>query len=292
MKLSAGLIREVSMNKLMLFIIIGMMAARPSFGQEEARSTELVRNTFNGVRVINTHSSEMQRKGNMDLVFQHRFGKLNSGFYNLFGLDEAWIRIGVDYTPVKNLMLGFGRSSYNKTYDGFLKYRLMSQKEENGAPLTLVYFTNMSVNILKPPAGETIDFVDRLSFTNQVIAARKFSKSFSLQLMPTIIHYNLVEKKETSNDLFAVGVAPKFRLSSKVALTAEYYYRFGTVAHYDTYDPISLGVEIETSGHIFQVHVSNSTAMNVEQLIGNTTGEFFDGDIHIGFNIARSFQIH
>jgi len=252
-----------------------------------------VTGTFKGTRIINGHSVETRGAGTFEIIFMHRFGKINSGAYNFWGLDQAWIRLGLEYSATDNLTIGLGRSSYEKTYDGFLKYRFVQQKQGyKRFPFTGTAFMSMAINTMKPADPEQeIEFTSRLSYAYQVLLARKFTKNFSLQLMPTLIHHNLVDTPQENNDIFALGIGSRYKFSRRMAVTFEYYYQFNNTTEAVNYNAIGIGLELETGGHVFQMVFSNSQAMIEKSFITETTGNFFDGDIHFGFNITRAFYL-
>ncbi len=261
--------------------------------EDSEPSVEPVRSIFNGTRIINGHSVETRGAGTLEVIFMHRFGSLNSGAYNFWGLDEAWIRLGLEYSFTDDMTIGIGRSSYEKTYDGFLKYRFVEQtKGARNFPFTATGFVSMAINTLKPTNPEQeIQFSSRLSYAYQVILARKFNKNLSLQLTPTLVHRNLVATPEESNDIFALGFGGRYKVSRRLALTLEYFYQFNNNTEQVNYDALGVGLEIETGGHVFQIVFSNSRAMIEKSFITETTGNFFDGDIHLGFNITRAFYL-
>jgi hypothetical protein len=248
---------------------------------------------FKGSRVINGHSVETRGAGTLEVIFMHRFGRLNSGAYNLWGLDDAWIRLGLEYAITKNLTIGLGRSSYEKTYDGFLKYRFVQQtKGSRNFPFTGTAFASLAINTLKSPDPEQdIKFSSRLSYSYQIFLARKLSNSLSLQLAPTWVHHNLVSVPEENNDIFGLGFAGRQKISKRMAVLLEYYYQFNNNTKEINYNALGIGLEIETGGHVFQLVFSNSQGMIEKSFITETTGNFFDGDIHFGFNITRAFQL-
>ena len=248
---------------------------------------KLVMSTFKGTRIINGQSVETRGKGNLEVIISHRFGRINSGAYNLFGLDDSNVRLGMEYSVTDRFTLGFGRNSFNKIYDGYVKGKVIQQKS-NGSPVTITWVSDASLYSLKRPELE-MTFERRLRFVNQVLIARKINSAISLQLMPSYVHRNLVPTESEPNDLFAMGMAGKVSLSKRVALTGEYYYRFGE--DLPGYNSLGLGIEIETGGHVFQLQFTNSNEMTPSGFIPSTTGDFFDGDIHFGFNVSRSFQV-
>lgn len=283
---------------LILFLGYGTFA----FGQEEdllsllpeEETVNFVTSSFKANRVVNLHSLENTAGGELDIKISHRFGFISGGLYELFGLDQASIRIGGDYGITDQLMVGLGRSSYEKTYDGFIKYKFLRQS--TGAkkmPLTMAALSTMAIKTLKPsdPTRENY-FSSNLYYTFQLIMGRKFSESFSLQLSPTLVHRNLVATTEEENDVFAIGVAGRIKLSKRTSLNAEYIYVLpGQIAE-QYRNSLSIGFDIETGGHVFQLHFTNSTSMIEKGFVAETVGNWADGDIHFGFNISRTFSVN
>ena len=259
----------------------------------EAAADELyTEQTFMGTRLINGHSVETRRRGVLDVIIGHRFGRLNSGGYELFGLDDSQVRLGLDYALADRLNIGVGRSSFEKTYDGFVKYKLARQQSGAGnMPLSVVALASLAARTLKSSSGEEPSFNSRLAYTYQVILARKVTPALSLQLSPTWVHRNAVESVDDPNDVYALGAGGRIKLTKRLALNAEYYYRFNAPENSERQNSLAVGFDIETGGHVFQLHFTNSRAMIEKGFITETTGDFFDGDIHFGFNISRTFQL-
>lgn len=249
--------------------------------------------TFKATRVINGHSIENVGKGVLDFRVSHRFGTLNSGFKNFFGLDGATTRIGFDYGVTDWLMVGIGRGTYQKEYDGLVKVKLLRQREHGGMPVSISYLGAMGIQSADVPVpdGATYYFSNRIAYTNQLLIARKLSGRLSLQLMPTHVHYNLVDKSSEPNDVLALGIAGRFKLSNRISLTGEYFYQLPDNKLDGTTNSLSFGLDVETGGHVFQLLFSNSTGMTERAVIGQTTGKWGNGDVHFGFNISRVFTI-
>jgi hypothetical protein len=254
--------------------------------------------TFKTTRLIDGHTVETTQAGVLDVKISHRFGKLNEGFYNMFGLDAASIRIGADYGITNRLMIGGGRSSFEKQYDGFIKYRLLWQSEgKKNIPVsvTLLASTMFATDTIAMKTENKIpvkpETVDKFSYAYQVLIARKFNSNFSLQLMPSLVHENLVDSSFNSNNIFAIGAGARFKLTQRSSINVEYYYPLPGSKLPGTYSTFSIGYEIETGGHVFQLHFSNSTGMTEKTFIAENTGRWSNGDIHFGFNISRVFTI-
>jgi hypothetical protein len=251
--------------------------------------------TFKSTRIMNGHSIERMPPGQLDFRISHRFGTLNTGAYNLWGLDQANIHFSLEYGILKWLMIGVGRGTYEKTYDGFAKFTILRQS--TGAremPVSLSAFSSVAINSLKwTDPARTNYFSSRLSYVAQVLVARKISPSFSFQLTPSYVHRNMVPTELDPNDLFAIGAGGRMKLSKRISLNAEYYYVANPKDYMSQqiYNPLSVGVDIETGGHVFQIILTNSVAMIEKGFIGETTGSWTKGDIHLGFNISRVFNL-
>jgi hypothetical protein len=247
--------------------------------------------TFKATRLVNGHTVQTVGKGVLDTKFSHRFGTLNSGLYELFGLDNATMRMGVDYGITDRLDIGLGRSTFEKTYDGFIKYKALRQSTgKKSMPISLVYVGGAALKTIKLP-GTVFDgnTGNRLAYLHQVLIARKFNSSLSLQAMPTLVHKNVVPSPSDDNDIFSMGVGGRYKLTNRLSLNGEYYYQVNPIA--GKKNPLSLGVDIETGGHVFQLHVTNTRGMVEPSFINNTTGTWSKGDILFGFNISRVFTV-
>ena len=264
---------------------------------DKPKQKEAVTSTFKATRIIDGSSVENLGAGVLDFRISHRFGQLNQGSQNFFGLDNATTRIGLDYGITKWLMVGIAHNTFNKEDDGFAKVRLLKQRKY-GMPITVSYAGAISVQTTPTPTlpkGESWLYSNNLYYAHQLLIARKFSNSISLQLMPTIVHYNLVDSSKFSNNTIAIGVGGRIKVSHRIAITGEYYYR---VTNADmlynglpTYNALSIGIDIETGGHVFQLMLTNSQGLTERTFIGQTTDSWEKGALHFGFNISRVFTI-
>jgi hypothetical protein len=259
---------------------------------------EFVTATFKGTRLINFPTVEVPGKRSLDFRIAHHFGDLNQGAYNFFGLDGgASIRLSLEYSYEGRFEYGLGRSSYEKTFDGFLKYRLLKQTKDNKMPLSVTLFSSMFYASIKDPnkAATGIDRYQytssRLSYANEIIIARKMSDRFSLQVAPTLVHYNLVDQLGDKNDLFAVCFAGRIKYSNRGAITLEYGYRANKYSVQQYYDAVGIGVDIETGGHVFQMYFTNTVGMIEPQYLGRNSSRWQNFGLKLGFNISRMFTI-
>ena len=258
---------------------------------EKEKKPEYTTATFKTTRLINGQSVENVAPGVLDFRISHRFGNVNGGAYSLYGLDEASMRMGFDYGLSKKWMIGIGRSTYQKQFDAFTKYKLLRQST-SGMPVTVSAVGTIMYKSVKFDNPDRDNFLtSRLYYSGQLLIGRKFSENLSLQLMPTMVHYNLVQGATDPNDIFALGVGGRMKLSKRVSVNVEYYYQLDEFKLPGTTNSLSVGFDIETGGHVFQVYCTNSTGMTDRTFISETTGNFFDGDIRLGFTISRVFTI-
>ena len=256
--------------------------------QQTPKTKDYVSATFKATRILNGHSIESRKKGVTEFVISHRFGRVNLGIDELFGLDQSNIRFALERSFTDNLMLGFGRSSYEKTYDSFFKYKLLKQRQEkNIMPISASVFGSVAYKTV----NETdLTFNQSLIYVTQLLVARKFSPSFSLQLMPSYIYRNSARTNDDPHGIFAVGFGSRIKFTKTIALNTEYHYTVNPIKSTNPTNSIALGIEIETGGHVFQISLSNSITMIEKSFITESTDNFFQGDIHLGFNISRAFE--
>lgn len=249
--------------------------------------------TFKATRLVNLQTIESPASGNLNFVIQHRFGQLNSGAYNFFGLDNATLRLGFDYGITDRLAVGVGRSSYQKTFDGYFKYKLILQRNGTGRiPVTVSILGSISNYTLQFPDKPFLNTKYRTAYLSQLLIARKFNRNFSVQLTPTYIHYNLVATTQDKNDVFALVGGTRLKITKRMSIEAEYnYLPSNQVVSIPIHNSFSLGWGIETGGHVFQLIFTNSQSMVASQYITQTPGSWGNGDLYFGFNLSRIFTL-
>ena len=254
---------------------------------------EIVKNAFKSTRVINGQSIEFLRPGTMDVRILHRFGQLDEGYKNFFGIDQASMRLGFDFGITNNLMAGVGRSTFKKELDAFVKYAPFQQSTGNRSfPVTIAFGSGITMNGLElsDPTRKNY-FSSRLAYYFQTIIGRKISEGISLQVTPTLVHKNLVHLETDPNDIYSLGVGGRLKFSKRIAFTWDYFYVFNPLQDNIYHSPLSVGIDIETGGHVFQLHFSNATGMNEPTFITETTGDWSKGEVRFGFNLSRVFQL-
>jgi hypothetical protein len=257
-------------------------------GLGSVQSEAPILNSFKASRIINCQSVEIPGKGDFLLVISHRFGEMKGGLYNFFGLDQASMRVGLEYGLGKRMGLNVGRNTYEKTYDGGLKYILLKQGEQAGLPLSVSLFSSFSATTLKWPDPERDNlFSSRISYVHQILIAHRMGSKLNLQLSPTYIHRNLVLRTMDQNDIFAAGLGVSYHIGRRFTVNSEYNYILPGQTAKDFNNSLSIGVDVETGGHVFQLHLTNSRAMFERGFITETTGDWTKGDIYLGFNLVR-----
>lgn len=279
-----------------IYLLLYFLFPLSAFAQEDlmklvADSNEVFIKTatFKASRIINGQSVETVGRNNLDFMISHRFDRLNRGFDDFFGLDAATNRLGLEYGINDRLMVGLGRSSFQKMYDLFAKYKLIRQSSgAANTPLSVTLFTGYGLRTIKTTPA--LSGSERSSYTAQILLARKFSEEFSLQLSPTLIHRNNPDILGDTRTVFATGIGGRMKLTKRTSLNGEYNYVFPNQID-DTYtNNLSFSFDLETGGHVFQLLFTNSFGMTERQFITETTGKWGNGDIHFGFNISRTFS--
>jgi hypothetical protein len=248
--------------------------------------------TFKGTTILNGQSVDMPGHKDLQFNISHRFGAINQGIYGFFGLDQGTTRIGFEYGIKDRVSLSLGRNNYDKIYDGAIKVKVLRQQTGiKHIPVTVSVYSAIFVETIKweVPERENL-FSSRQSYTTQLLIARKFNQKLSLQLSPSYIHKNLVPAPEDQNNIFAIGSGGRYKLTKRFSVNLEHFYLLPGETANDYSNSFSLGVDIESAGHLFQIMATNSQYMFARGYITETTGEWSKGDIYFGFNIYRIFS--
>jgi hypothetical protein len=283
----------------LIFVLIGVsLSAQDDLLNEltkEPVADETIA-TFKGSRVINLQSVETRPKGTLEFIFSHRFGRINQGAYTLWGLDDAYVRLGLEYGITDKLGAGLGRNSVDKSFDAYVRYKILAQ-QAGKIPVTVTVLGTLNYKS-SPKKDESIVPItanDRISYVGQLLIARKITTGLSLQVNPIFVHRNTVDQQYENNDDFAIGFSGRQKISRSMAFTAEYIIRLNArendLPAYERYDAIGFGIDIETGGHVFQLVFTNSLGLIERSVVTETSGNFWDGDIHFGFNVTRTFQL-
>lgn len=250
---------------------------------------ELVIAAFKGMQICTMQSTKLASKDEWYFNVSHRFGDLTNGFDNFFGLDNAYTKLGGLYGLSNKITVGFSRHTYNKTFELDLKYKIKSQ-EIDGFPVTIVGYNSLEINSkLSKDEFPLLKFTNRLAFTSQLPISRKFSESFSLEINPIWVHKNVYNPSDEKKDQFVMASGARYKVSKRMSLNCEYAARISQPANNTYKNPLSVGLDIETGGHVFQMIFSNSQTMNDVAYYTNALGQWNDKGIFFGFNMYRVF---
>ncbi len=244
---------------------------------------------FKGLKIVNFESTKLVAKNELTFIVSHRFGTLKNGINTFFGLDDAVTRLNFVYGISDGFNIGVSRSSFQKIYEASAKYRLLRQ-EKNGFPFTIVGFNSVMVNTaLDEDNLPLIEFKHRLGYVAQLLVSRKINTNFSVELAPTFFHDNYVQIDGQDNSQFALGLGGRHKLSKRWSVNVDYGWHLNRFSDSPFKNPLSVGFDLETGGHVFQLHFTNAQGMNTNTFLGQSTGDWSDGDIYFGFNLSRVF---
>lgn len=259
-----------------------------------------VESAFKSLKIVNLESTKLAGKGDFYLVVAHRFDYINHGFDDFFGIDNANTQIKFLYGVKDWLTVHIARSGFQETIDSGIKYRLMSQEKE-GFPVTIVGFNSIAVNAeMKKENYPKLEFENRLSYVTQLLISRKFTDKLSLEIAPSYFHENTLKDildennavilpNPQNNDQFAIGMGGRYKFAKRWSFNMDYAAHLNRASQSIYTNPFSVGVDLETGGHVFQMHFTNSRAMHESGYLGQTTGSWSKGEIAFGFNLVRVF---
>lgn len=277
---------------ILLFLIPAIIFSQDDLLDEinkDSSAKQYVSAVFKGLKIVNFESTKLVAKDELNFIVSHRFGSLKNGIDTFFGLDEAVTRLNFVYGITDAINIGASRSSFLKIFDVSIKYRLLRQ-EENGFPFTIVGYNSIQINTaLDKDNLPLLKFKNRLGYTTQLLISRKVNTNLSLELAPTFFHDNFVVVDAQNNSQYAVGIGGRYKLSNRWSLNADYGLHLNRATNSPFVNPLSIGVDLETGGHVFQMHFTNSQAMNENGFLGQANGDWSDGDIYFGFNLSRTF---
>lgn len=262
---------------------------------EEDTKREVVYATFKGTQLINASTNETPGEGVLQFMMAHRFGSFNDDYlYNFFGLDNAQVRMQLDYGVTDRLNIGIGRSSFLKVADGFIKYQLLQQQQgTRTVPVSIALHSSTNYRNARYTDGIDHSMSDRLSYMHQAIIARKWNRKLSTLVSPSVVHFNLVPAAQDPNTTAHISLGARYKISNRMALTGESTLlsnrEFSSGERYTT--PFAIGVDIETGGHVFQLHISNTRAMNGPYWMARNPYIASNGGLFLGFNISRVFTV-
>jgi len=249
------------------------------------------------LRIVNLQSAVGLPKGAMELFIQHRFGPVSSGAYNWFGIDQSYMRIGLDYGISNAFTVGTSRSSMNTTADAYMKWQFVGNKKTEKT-VKMAWMANVTADIRtrKNFTQEPYYYSNRLRYVNQLIITKNLSDVLAVGISPTLVHINLVDKKTDANDIAVLSGFARLKLNEKYAFTFEmgtpldipeiFPKPVKTSVYVPSNPYMSVGFDIFTARHIFHLSVSNASSMNEGYLLVADNGKFSE-TLRFGFNIVR-----
>ncbi|MCF7561380.1 DUF5777 family beta-barrel protein [Sabulilitoribacter multivorans] len=281
--------------KILMFILLlfplSILAQDDLLNEIDTDSTgnEYAFAAFKGLKIVNFESTKLANKNEFIFIVSHRFGTIKDGIDTFFGLDNAVTRLNFVYGISDAFNVGVSRSSFLKIYEISAKYRLLRQKE-NGSPFTIVGFNSIQINTaLDEDNIPGLEFNDRLGYAFQLLVARKINTNFSVEIAPTFFHDNYVTVSQQDKSQFALGIGGRHKLGKRWSINADYGWHLNRANNSPFKNPLSIGFDLETGGHVFQMHFSNAQAMNINGFMGQASGDWSEGDIYFGFNLSRRF---
>lgn len=285
---------KILLSSFILIFNIGFINAQDDLLNQldtiKSSKKEIETSAFKGLQICNMQSTKMASKGEWYVLISHRFGDLTQGFDNFFGLDNANTKIGTVYGVANWFSLGVSRHTFQKTYELAGKYKFANQ-EINGFPITIVGYNTVNINSeLKKALYPNLEFNDRLAFSTQLLISKKFTNKFSLQVAPIFVHKNLYDASNESKDKFIIASGGRLKFSKRMSVNLEYAAQVNAPKGTNFHNVATVGLDIETGGHVFQMVFSNSQAMNDVTVFTNATGRWNGGSLYFGFNIYRVFN--
>lgn len=256
-------------------------------GMDSVPQNQKVESAFKAMKIVNLESTKLAAKKDFYFIVAHRFGSVKDGFEGFFGLDNAVTQIKFLYGLTDWLTVAAGRSE--QAYDVSGKV-MLAQQTESGLPVSIVSFNSLAFNnTLKESNYPRMTFENRMTYLTQILVSRKFNNWLSLELAPTFFHENFVLEDDQDNSQLAIGAGGRMKISKRVSINLDYAVHTNRASHSQFHNPLSVGVDLETGGHVFQMHFTNSQGIHEAGFLGQSTGDWADGDIFFGFNLLRVF---
>ncbi|MFC4738518.1 DUF5777 family beta-barrel protein [Flavobacterium ponti] len=256
-------------------------------GLDSISVNQKVSSTFKALKIVNLESTKLAAKGDLYFIVAHRFGSIKDDFEGFYGLDNANTQLKFVYGLTDWLTISGARSEL--AYDFSTKYTLINQVNE-GFPVTFTGFTSLAINnTLKESLYPKLKFDNRLSYVAQLLVSRKFSEKLSLEVAPTFLHENFVDNPLQNNTQYLIGAGGRYKLSKRWSLNIDYAAHLNRASNSIYKNPLSIGFDLETGGHVFQMHFTSSQGIHEAGYLAQTTGDWTKADVYFGFNLLRVF---
>jgi hypothetical protein len=272
---------------LLLFSFVSYSQEDLLVGLDSVAVNQKVSSAFKGLKIVNLESTKLAARGDLYFIVAHRFGSVKDGFEGFYGLDNANTQLKFLYGLTEWLTISGARNQI--AYDFSVKYTIKNQIE-NGFPVSVVGFNSLAINnTLKESLYPKLTFDNRLIYVSQILISRKFSEKLSLELAPSFFHENFVDNDSQDNSQYAIGFGGRYKLTKRWSLNMDYAAHLNRASNSVYKNPLSIGFDLETGGHVFQMHFTSSQGIHEAGYLGQTTGDWTKGDIFFGFNLARVF---
>lgn len=289
-------LKEMKKTTILLSIVLAGLLLTPVnlFAQEDEGDKRPVREPWSGSLLADQQSIMSPYKGGLELIIHHRFGTMQNGLKDLYGIyAPSNIRLGLNYGITEKLMVGIGTEKNNKLTDVQLKYNIFHQTRDNSMPIALSYYVNMAVDARNEEVfGTEYAFTNRFSYFHQLIIARKFTDRLSVQVAPSFAHFNAVDSV-WHNDYIGINAGARFKAFGEFSIIAEYdqafTYKTTTVDQKSPKPNIVFGFEIGTPTHTFQLFAANYDKITPQKNLANNLNQFGEGEILIGMNVIVRF---
>ena len=280
---------KIAMFFMVFFLPVAMFGQEDLLKDIDSASSQKskVDAAFKALKIVNIESTKLASKGDFYFIVAHRFGSLKDGFEGAYGLDNAISQLKFMYGVSEWFTISAARSELAYDFSG--KFLLHSQ-ETNGFPVAIAAFTSVAFNnTLKESNYPRMKFENRLVYVAQLLVSRKFNNKFSFEIAPTFFHENFVIDDEQDNSQYALGLGGRYKLAKRWSVNIDYAAHLNRSSSSPFKDPLSIGFDLETGGHVFQMHFSSSQGIHEAGFLGNSTGDWSKGDIFFGFNLLRVF---
>jgi hypothetical protein len=243
---------------------------------------------FKAMKVVNNQSTKLAQKGDLFLYVGHRFGTIKGGVESLFGLDYANTKIEILYGLIDQVQVGFSRESFKKTYNLHVKYGIKSQT--TSFPLSITSYNSVNLDTsLDENQYPNLNFNERYVYVSQLLISRRFNDNFSFQLSPSIVKYNFLTNQFKKDFNYILNYGTRLKISKRSSFNIDYSHHLNRLDNSEEKNVLSLGIDMETGGHVFQLLFSNTQASDEAGVLTGAEGNWTEGDVFFGFNILRVF---
>ena len=243
---------------------------------------------FKAMKVVNNQSTKLAGKGDLYLYVGHRFGAVRGGISSLFGLDYANTKIEMLYGLFNEVQVGFSRESFKKTYNLHVKYGI--KRQTNNFPVSIVGYNSINLDTsLDENVYPNLNYNERYVYISQLLISRRFSDKFSLQLSPSVIKHNFLTTQAETDYNYVLNTGSRLKISKRSSFNIDYSYHLNRLKNSSEKNVLSLGIDMETGGHVFQLLFSNTQASDEAGVLTGAEGDWLKGDVYFGFNILRVF---